>query len=160
MNLNKKVYICCLAGNRHAGRLPHARSGTGARRRYWRHPQRWWKVSTIRESTAAPANWCAWSVVPRTRPVRDRRSGASRPHQANWWSAVRSAHQVDPLLVQSVIQVESNYNPYAVSHKGAEGLMQLMPSTSRMLGVTNSFDPVENIEAGRKISEVSAVGLS
>ena len=59
-------------------------------------------------------------------------------------------HQVDPLLVQSVIQVESNYNPYAVSNKGAEGLMQLMPSTSRMLGVTNSFDPVENIEAGVK----------
>ncbi len=60
------------------------------------------------------------------------------------------AHQVDPLLVHSVIQVESNYNPYAVSQKGAEGLMQLMPSTSRMLGVTNSFDPVENIEAGVK----------
>jgi soluble lytic murein transglycosylase-like protein len=59
-------------------------------------------------------------------------------------------HQVDPLLVHSVIQVESNYNPYAVSHTGAEGLMQLMPSTSRMLGVTNSFDPVENIEAGVK----------
>lgn len=59
-------------------------------------------------------------------------------------------HQVDPLLVYSVMQVESNYNPYAVSNKGAEGLMQLMPSTSRMLGVTNSFDPVENIEAGVK----------
>lgn len=58
------------------------------------------------------------------------------------------AHEVDPLLVHSVIQVESRYNPYAVSSKGAEGLMQLMPSTSRMLGVTNSFDPVENIEAG------------
>ena len=60
------------------------------------------------------------------------------------------AHQVDPLLIHSVIQVESNYNPYAVSNKGAEGLMQLMPSTSRMLGVVNSFDPVENIEAGVK----------
>ena len=61
-----------------------------------------------------------------------------------------NAHQMDPLLVHSVIQVESAYNPYAVSSKGAEGLMQLMPSTSRMLGVTNSFDPVENIEAGVK----------
>ena len=60
------------------------------------------------------------------------------------------AHQVDPLLVHSVIQTESNYNPYAVSNKGAEGLMQLMPATSRMLGVANSFDPVENIEAGVK----------
>ena len=44
------------------------------------------------------------------------------------------AHNVDPLLVQSVIQVESNYNHYAVSPKGAEGLMQLMPRTARTLG--------------------------
>jgi soluble lytic murein transglycosylase-like protein len=60
------------------------------------------------------------------------------------------AHGIDPLLVESVMQVESNYNPYAVSMKGAEGLMQLMPSTSRMLGVSNSFDPGQNIEAGVK----------
>jgi soluble lytic murein transglycosylase-like protein len=60
------------------------------------------------------------------------------------------AHNVDPLLVQSVIQVESNYNHYAVSAKGAEGLMQLMPGTARALGVSNSFDPAQNIEAGVK----------
>jgi soluble lytic murein transglycosylase-like protein len=60
------------------------------------------------------------------------------------------AHNVDPLLVNSIIQVESNYNANAVSPKGAEGLMQLMPPTARMLGVTNSFDPGENIEAGVK----------
>jgi soluble lytic murein transglycosylase-like protein len=60
------------------------------------------------------------------------------------------AHNVDPLLVQSVIQVESNYNHFAVSPKGAEGLMQLMPGTARMLGVSNSFDPAQNIEAGVK----------
>jgi hypothetical protein len=60
------------------------------------------------------------------------------------------AHDVDPLLVHSIIQVESNYNPNAVSPKGAEGLMQLMPPTARMLGVGNSFDPGENIEAGVK----------
>lgn len=57
-------------------------------------------------------------------------------------------HDIDPLLIQSVIQVESNYNRYAVSPKGAEGLMQLMPGTARMLGVANSFDPAQNIEAG------------
>lgn len=60
------------------------------------------------------------------------------------------AHQVDPLLVHSVIKQESNYNAYALSNKGAEGLMQLMPPTARMLGVSNSFDPRENIEAGVK----------
>jgi soluble lytic murein transglycosylase-like protein len=60
------------------------------------------------------------------------------------------AHNVDPLLVHSMIQVESNYNANAVSPKGAEGLMQLTPPTARMLGVGNSFDPGENIEAGVK----------
>jgi soluble lytic murein transglycosylase-like protein len=59
-------------------------------------------------------------------------------------------YDIDPLLVQSVIQVESNYNHYAVSPKGAEGLMQLMPGTARQLGVGNSFDPAQNIEAGVK----------
>lgn len=61
--------------------------------------------------------------------------------------AARDNH-VDPLLVHSIIQVESNYNPYAVSAKGAQGLMQLMPPTARDLGVSNSFDPRQNIEAG------------
>ncbi len=59
-------------------------------------------------------------------------------------------HDVDPLLVHSVIQVESDYNSNAVSPKGAEGLMQLMPGTARMLGVSDSFDPEQNIEAGVK----------
>jgi soluble lytic murein transglycosylase-like protein len=58
------------------------------------------------------------------------------------------ANAVDPLLVHSVIQVESNYNPYAVSSAGARGLMQLMPQTAKELGVTDSFDPRQNIEAG------------
>lgn len=55
---------------------------------------------------------------------------------------------VNPLLVDSVIQVESNYNPFAVSPKGAQGLMQLMPGTAQRYGVTDSFDPKQNIEAG------------
>jgi hypothetical protein len=57
-------------------------------------------------------------------------------------------YDVDPLLVHSVIQVESAYNPYAVSHKGAQGLMQLMPGTARRFGVKNTFDTRENIEGG------------
>jgi hypothetical protein len=55
---------------------------------------------------------------------------------------------VNPLLVESVIQVESNYNPFAISPKGAQGLMQLMPATAQRFGVTDSFDPKQNIEAG------------
>ena len=59
-------------------------------------------------------------------------------------------HELDPLLVHSVIQAESNYNPLAVSPKGAQGLMQLMPSTARRFGVTNSFNFAENIEGGAR----------
>ena len=55
---------------------------------------------------------------------------------------------VSPLLVDSVIQVESSYNPYAVSPKGAQGLMQLMPATARRFGVKNSFDAKQNVEGG------------
>ena len=57
-------------------------------------------------------------------------------------------YDLDPLLVHSVIKVESNYNQYAVSNKGAEGLMQLIPSTARRFGVRNSFNASENIDAG------------
>jgi soluble lytic murein transglycosylase-like protein len=57
-------------------------------------------------------------------------------------------YDVDPLLVHSVIKVESNYNPGAVSAKGAQGLMQLIPSTARRFGVKNSFSARENIEGG------------
>ena len=57
-------------------------------------------------------------------------------------------YEVSPALVDSVIQVESNYNPQAVSPKGAQGLMQLMPATARRFGVKNSFDPKDNIEGG------------
>jgi soluble lytic murein transglycosylase-like protein len=62
--------------------------------------------------------------------------------------ATARKYDLDPLLVHSVIQVESAYNPYAVSPKGAQGLMQLMPGTARRFGVGNSFDPAENIEGG------------
>ena len=57
-------------------------------------------------------------------------------------------YDLDPLLVHAVIQVESGYNQYAISHAGAQGLMQLMPATARSLGVRNSFDVEENIRAG------------
>lgn len=59
-------------------------------------------------------------------------------------------HGVDPALVHSIAAVESGFNPLAVSPKGAQGLMQLMPATARRFGVTDSFDVRQNIEAGVK----------
>jgi soluble lytic murein transglycosylase-like protein len=55
---------------------------------------------------------------------------------------------VESHLVHSVIRAESNYNPNAVSPKGAQGIMQLIPSTARRFGVSNAFDARENIQGG------------
>ena len=57
-------------------------------------------------------------------------------------------HNVDPALIRAVIETESNWNPGAVSRKGAMGLMQLVPTTAQRFGVNDAFNPKQNVEAG------------
>jgi len=59
-------------------------------------------------------------------------------------------HGLDPALVRAVVGVESGFQPQAVSPKGAQGLMQLMPATARDLGVTDPFDPAANLDGGSR----------
>jgi soluble lytic murein transglycosylase-like protein len=65
-------------------------------------------------------------------------------------NAVSGRHHLDPDLINSVIHAESRFNPRAVSRKGAQGLMQLMPQTASRLGVINTFDVGDNVEGGTR----------
>ena len=63
---------------------------------------------------------------------------------------IAAEHALPEQLIHSVIKVESNYNARAISNKGAQGLMQLIPATARRFGVGDAFNPVENIQGGAR----------
>jgi soluble lytic murein transglycosylase-like protein len=105
-------------------------------------------------SDTAPADAAealhTYKVANTSAPVRVTRP-VSRQYRDNYDDLVvehARAQGIRPDLVRAVIQVESGYNPYARSVKGAMGLMQLMPSTAASLGVTRPYDPEQNIRGG------------
>lgn len=63
---------------------------------------------------------------------------------------IAAEHSLPPELIHSVIKVESDYNPLAISPKGAMGMMQLIPATARRFGVSDAFNPVDNIQGGAR----------
>ncbi len=80
---------------------------------------------------------------------------AQKPSLPQIVSQAGGKHLIDPDLIASVIKAESNTNPRAVSPKGAQGLMQLMPDTAAKLGVKDVFDPAANVDGGtRYLSEL------
>jgi len=91
-------------------------------------------------------------VVPEAPGIRATRTAT--PEYSHVYDSIvqehASRHALRPELVRAVIQVESGFNPQARSPKGAMGLMQLMPATAKRLGVSNAYDPAENIRGGCK----------
>jgi soluble lytic murein transglycosylase-like protein len=140
---NRKVYICCLV----AFAMLVASPMRAANPLSTPVPEQAERATLV--VRADPATGRLVRKVVSARPMGTR-AAAARAEIANLVDQSARAHDVDPLLVYSMIRVESNYNPNAISPKGAEGLMQLTPATARMLGVGDSFDPGQNIEGGVK----------
>jgi soluble lytic murein transglycosylase-like protein len=93
---------------------------------------------------AATSETPATSLQPATRTIQ-------QPSNLNdLVNAASGMYKLDPDLVNSVIRAESGFNVRAVSPKGAQGLMQLMPQTASQLGVQNAFDPQANVEGGTR----------
>lgn len=104
--------------------------------------------------------WALRGVVP-DEVLDEVLAGAASPAGSDLRALAEAAarrHGLDPGLVAAVVAVESGFRPAAVSPKGAQGLMQLMPGTSRALGVAEPLDPAQNLDGGaRHLGELLAV---
>jgi soluble lytic murein transglycosylase-like protein len=102
------------------------------------------KASTASTTTAAVSTASQPAAVKKT---------TSSAQAGNYDEMIQNAatkYGVNPALIKAVVKAESNFNPRALSRAGAAGLMQLMPSTARGLGVTDSMDPQQNIDGGTR----------
>jgi Transglycosylase SLT domain len=96
------------------------------------------------------------AFAPAVAPAQAQKPQALKPQNlSEVINTISDQHHLDPDFISSVIHAESGFNPRAVSPKGAQGLMQLMPGTASKLGVSNAFDPRANVEGGtRYLSEL------